>query len=590
MSLQMHVERLALEGMGDETVCFDKFLTAFERGKIAQHFGRSATYSDWAAFPYTLQPTPASQLAHPKQKVCIEFNGKELTTCSACRNPILGEYTVRVGTLEESTDSYADWCHLKCWRAPETLRTFQVRAEQRLFHDREVAKQIFIDPNMTYSNYGQLYEHLLDSSNYKDSDAASAASALVLTHREAASMAVSTRLVPVSMPAPKAIASEAQVADAEEAAETAHEAEASAAAEVVSIPVVRTRLPRAPTAPPPALLPPPPASPTPATAMNVDAAAVGVVATPEEEAYEETEKDDVQEEGYSVSRMSSFDDFEQKNAAPYLPPGDTQPDDVPEEGFEETQVCIAPPVIEDSAPLLEDDAVEETEGCAASPVIEDSEDRAGNLTNRSQSDSALGVQNGDGDDFQHTPSQRSQEVSVFELFNQNNSFFVGSPERSVRLAPTSPPTASLPAVAPVVPAESVFGNNVPANALKGYSFVLSGVFPEFASEDESPLSVGKPTVKAAIVSLGGRVTSAMSGAVKALVVGESPGYAKVRDARSRYAKPVVDLEGLRSFARGNSFAHIDEATILNWSRGYKRFFGEDALSPRGTTGKAARHF
>lgn len=62
-------------------------------------------------------------------------------------------------------------------------------------------------------------------------------------------------------------------------------------------------------------------------------------------------------------------------------------------------------------------------------------------------------------------------------------------------------------------------------SLSGYTFVLTGIFPEIGGG--AGLNLGKEKLKQMITSFGGRCTSAISGKTSFLVVGKEPGFSKV---------------------------------------------------------------
>ncbi len=84
-------------------------------------------------------------------------------------------------------------------------------------------------------------------------------------------------------------------------------------------------------------------------------------------------------------------------------------------------------------------------------------------------------------------------------------------------------------------------------SLLGRCFGLSGMWPNL--EEEAGLRSGKERVKSRIKQFGGKVTSAISGLIDALIIGEKPGDKKLTQADEKEVK-VIDIHTLNHLITG----------------------------------------
>jgi hypothetical protein len=139
-------------------------------------------------------------------------------------------------------------------------------------------------------------------------------------------------------------------------------------------------------------------------------------------------------------------------------------------------------------------------------------------------------------------------------------------------------------------------NGCLANVLQDKRVVLTGTFPELGGG--GGLSLGKGRAKALVESFGGRVTGSISGKTDVLLVGKSPGFSKVSQARSKN----IQLISLHDFkvALESGAASLDDfeekpMLVQDFSAGYKsnglalKAAPEDLRLAQGlTTGSAKR--
>jgi hypothetical protein len=78
------------------------------------------------------------------------------------------------------------------------------------------------------------------------------------------------------------------------------------------------------------------------------------------------------------------------------------------------------------------------------------------------------------------------------------------------------------------------GIEAPAVCMAGITCVLTGTFPEAGGG--AGLDFGKEKVRGLVQSFGGKVTGALSGRTKILIVGKDPGFSKVDKARQQPAQ------------------------------------------------------
>lgn len=102
------------------------------------------------------------------------------------------------------------------------------------------------------------------------------------------------------------------------------------------------------------------------------------------------------------------------------------------------------------------------------------------------------------------------------------------------------------------------------NSLNGMRFVLSGTFAELGDGKEAD---GKEAVQELIGSFGGRVNVAISNLTTLLIVGEEPGFKKVREARQR-GIPILRLADVQKILCGDlELEAVENATIEKFSDG-----------------------
>lgn len=130
------------------------------------------------------------------------------------------------------------------------------------------------------------------------------------------------------------------------------------------------------------------------------------------------------------------------------------------------------------------------------------------------------------------------------------------------------------------------GSGAPKAALKGQTFVVTGVFPEVGGGEG--LSLGKDRVKKMITSFGGKVTGSVSRKTDVLVVGKDPGFSKVSLAR-KHSTSLLSVHDVKvGLEKKGSLEDIMEAAkpmlIDNFSKGYSQRRG----GPNGMARKASK--
>jgi hypothetical protein len=109
------------------------------------------------------------------------------------------------------------------------------------------------------------------------------------------------------------------------------------------------------------------------------------------------------------------------------------------------------------------------------------------------------------------------------------------------------------------------------HSLQGKIVVMTGIFPEIGGG--AGLNLGKARLKSLIESLGGRVTSSVSGKTDILLVGKQPGAGKVSQARSRDTL-MLSTRDLKCSLEGDTKS-IDNAISTvdihaqDYSKGYR---------------------
>jgi len=99
--------------------------------------------------------------------------------------------------------------------------------------------------------------------------------------------------------------------------------------------------------------------------------------------------------------------------------------------------------------------------------------------------------------------------------------------------------------------------------MAGIGCVLTGTFPE-AGGDDVGRDHGKAAVKALVKSLGGKVTNAVSGRTKILIVGEDPGRANLDKALQSPARiGLLSLRDVIDCITNGKIASMDEVPAPN---------------------------
>jgi len=125
-----------------------------------------------------------------------------------------------------------------------------------------------------------------------------------------------------------------------------------------------------------------------------------------------------------------------------------------------------------------------------------------------------------------------------------------------------------------------------ADAMKGKTVVLTGIFPECGGG--AGLNLGKSKVKRIVEKFGGRCTSAVSGKTDILLVGKEPGMSKVSQARSKPKCKLIGLRDLKSLCMGTDLNDVPPLpSINNFSVGYATKGGANSLEYRSTAEEIA---
>ena len=106
-------------------------------------------------------------------------------------------------------------------------------------------------------------------------------------------------------------------------------------------------------------------------------------------------------------------------------------------------------------------------------------------------------------------------------------------------------------------------NAATKGCMAGIGCVLTGTFPE-AGGDDVGRDHGKAAVKALVKSFGGRVTHAVSGRTKILIVGEDPGRVKLDKALQSPARTgLLSLRDVIECIANGKIASMDEVPAPN---------------------------
>ena len=101
-------------------------------------------------------------------------------------------------------------------------------------------------------------------------------------------------------------------------------------------------------------------------------------------------------------------------------------------------------------------------------------------------------------------------------------------------------------------------NAATKGCMAGIACVLTGTFPE-AGGDDVGRDHGKDAVTALVTSFGGRVTSAVSGRTKILIVGDDPGRVKLCKALQSPARTgLLSLRDVIECIANGKIASMDE--------------------------------